>query len=83
VKRIKKHKKSKRGKSNRRWLMKSLRSLTDLLGIAGDMIIALLTMLGQEVRQVTWVIRIALYGLQAFFAVVDCGHGKVANISFR
>jgi hypothetical protein len=63
--------------------MKSLRSLTNLLSIAGDMVIALLTMLGQEVRQVIWAIRIALYGLQAFFTVMDCGHGKVANISFR
>ena len=63
--------------------MKSLRGLIDLLGVAGDVIIALLTMLGQEVRQAIWAIRIALYGLQAFFTVVDCGHGKAANISFR
>jgi hypothetical protein len=81
VKRVKKHKKNKRGKNSRRWLMKLLKGLTDLLGVAGDMFIASLTMLHQEVRQAIWVIRIVLYVLQAFFTVVDCGHGKAANAS--
>ena len=63
--------------------MKLGKGVTDFLSVVGDLVIALLTALGQQVAQVVWAIRIVLYSLQAFFIVADRGRGKATNFHVR
>ena len=55
------------------------KNVVDFLNVVGDLVIALLTVLGQQVTQILLVVRIVLYGLQAFFIVTDRGRGKATN----
>jgi hypothetical protein len=80
VKRSKKHG-SKRTRNITEGSRKFLKGLTELFSVASDMVMALFAVLGQEIKQAIWALRIALYALLALLIGLDCGHGKAANIS--
>jgi hypothetical protein len=60
--------------------MQLSKKVTEFLSVVCDIAISLLTAFGRQLAQFVWVVRIALYGLQAFFIVTDYGRGKATNL---